>query len=278
MGGGDSAMAANIQANANQSKPIAKWIPDWLLPDDLVERRNVEQGIKKAEPAPAAAPAAAAPASELPPAAVQDPNNPTNYVETKDPFEGNPMLKDAYEWFKTRKEGLASGREQDKWMSILASGLGMMGGTSPYAAANIGQGGMKGIEAALAAQKATGADQRSLMAGQLGLSKATLYDKMRRDALAQKALSDKALAEYRHRKLISQEEYSLKVNFLRQFPNKAIGEKEWAEILKIKKELEELEKKEKAQFDGDLKNIRRAQFLCFLVAGWIAYVIVWGGK
>ena len=101
----------------------------------------------------------------------------------------------------------------------------------------------------------------------------------KREAEVKKRLAiHKALAEYKNRKLISQEEYSLKVNFLRQFPNKAVGEKEWAEILKIKKELEELEKKEKAQFDGDLKNIRRAQFMCFLVAGWIAYVIVWGDK
>ena len=101
----------------------------------------------------------------------------------------------------------------------------------------------------------------------------------KREADVKKRLAiHKALAEYKQRKLISQEEYSLKVNFLRQFPNKAVGEKEWAEILKIKKELEELEKKEKAQFDGDLKNIRRAQLMCFIVAAWIAYVIVWGDK
>lgn len=96
--------------------------------------------------------------------------------------------------------------------------------------------------------------------------------------LKKKLAIHKALAEYRNRKAISQEEYSLKVNFLRQFQNKAIGEKEWNEILKIKKELEELEKKEKAKFDGDLKNIRRAQIMCFIVAAWIAYVIVWGDK
>ena len=88
----------------------------------------------------------------------------------------------------------------------------------------------------------------------------------------------RALAEYRQRKLITEEEYRLKVEFLRQFKNTTIGEKEWNEILKIKKELEELEKKEKAQFDGDLKNIRRAQIMCFIVAAWIAYVIVWGDK
>lgn len=101
----------------------------------------------------------------------------------------------------------------------------------------------------------------------------------KREADVKKRLAiHKALAEYRNRKMISQEEYRLKVDFLRQFKNASMGEKEWAEILKIKKELEELEKKEKAQFDGDLKNIRRVQFMCFLVAAWIAYVIVWGGK
>lgn len=101
----------------------------------------------------------------------------------------------------------------------------------------------------------------------------------KREAEVKKQLAiHKALAEYRQRKLISQEEYNLKVQFLRQFKNTMTGEKEWAEILKIKKELEELEKKEKAQFDGDLKNIRRAQIMCFIVAAWIAYVIVWGGK
>lgn len=101
----------------------------------------------------------------------------------------------------------------------------------------------------------------------------------KREAEVKKQLAiHKALAEYRNRKLISQEEYRLKVDFLRQFKSASAGEKEWAEILKIKKELEELEKKEKAQFEGDLKNIRRAQIMCFIVAAWIAYVIVWGGK
>ncbi len=103
--------------------------------------------------------------------------------------------------------------------------------------------------------------------------------RVKREAEVKKRLAiHKALAEYRQRKLISQEEYNLKVDFLRQFKNTTTGEKEWAEILKIKNELEKLEKEEKAQFDGDLKNIRRAQFMCFLVAAWIAYIIVWGDK
>jgi hypothetical protein len=48
--------------------------------------------------------------------------------------------------------------------------------------------------------------------------------------------------------------------------------------LKIKNELEKIEKEEKKKFDGDLKNIRNAQIMCWIVAAWIAYIIVWGGK
>ena len=101
----------------------------------------------------------------------------------------------------------------------------------------------------------------------------------KREQEAKKRLAiHKALAEYRQRKLITQEEYNLKVEFLRQFKNTAMGEKEWNEILKIKNELEKLEKEEKKKFDGDLKNIRTAQIMCWIVAAWIAYIIVWGGK
>jgi hypothetical protein len=101
----------------------------------------------------------------------------------------------------------------------------------------------------------------------------------KREQEAKKRLAiHKALAEYRQRKLITEEEYKLKFEFLRQFKNTAIGEKEWNEILKIKTELEKLEKEEKKKFDGDLKNIRMAQIMCWMVAGWIAYIIVWGGK
>ena len=145
--------------------------------------------------------------------------------------------------------------------------------------------GVKGLSSSLASarESSTTLTQPVELIKTDGLDVATqlAQDRLRakREADLKKRLAiHKALAEYRQRKLISQEEYRLKVDFLRQFKSAAIGEKEWAEILKIKKELEELEKKEKAQFDGDLKAIRWAQFMCFLVAGWIAYVIVWGGK
>lgn len=138
-----------------------------------------------------------------------------------------------------------------------------------------------GLDSARESSKTLTKQIEAIQSDGVDVAKRKAQDRIRekREEEAKKRLAiHKALAEYRQRKLISQEEYNLKVNFLRQFKNNATGEKEWAEILKIKNELEKLEKEEKAKFDGDLKNIRRVQFMCFIVAAWIAYVIVWGGK
>ena len=83
----------------------------------------------------------------------------------------------------------------------------------------------------------------------------------------------KALAEYRHRRLITEEEYKLKVEFVKQY-----GSKDWEQVLKIKTELEKLEELEKIQFDDDLKKVRYVQFWCFLAAAWIAWYLTWGIK
>jgi len=83
----------------------------------------------------------------------------------------------------------------------------------------------------------------------------------------------KALAEYRHRRLITEEEYKLKVEFVKQY-----GSKDWEQVLKIKTELEKLEELEKRQFDDDLKKVRYVQFWCFLAAAWIAWYLTWGIK
>lgn len=138
-----------------------------------------------------------------------------------------------------------------------------------------------GLDSARESAKSLTKQVEAIQSDGIDVAKRKAQDRLRerREADAKKRLAiHRALAEYRQRKLISQEEYNLKVEFLRQFKNNAVGEKEWAEILKIKGELEALEKKEKTQFDGDLKNIRRVQLMCFIVAAWIAYVIVWGDK
>ena len=83
----------------------------------------------------------------------------------------------------------------------------------------------------------------------------------------------KALEEYRHRKKISDEEYKLRVDFIKQH-----GTKEWQKVLDIKTEIERLEKEDKKYFDAELAKVKWVQFWCFMVAAWIAYFIVWGGK
>jgi hypothetical protein len=83
----------------------------------------------------------------------------------------------------------------------------------------------------------------------------------------------KALEEYRHRKKISDEEYKLWVDFIKQH-----GTKEWQKVLDLKAEIERLEKEDKKYFDAELAKVKWVQFWCFLVAAWIAYYIVWGSK
>jgi hypothetical protein len=102
-------------------------------------------------------------------------------------------------------------------MSLLQAGLGIMGGTSPYAAANIGQGASQGIAAQMAARRSQVADENAILTGQLGLSRAELYDKMRRDALKQQA--EKTAAELGLRKTdqgIRQQAQNIKLGDLRR--------------------------------------------------------------
>ena len=83
----------------------------------------------------------------------------------------------------------------------------------------------------------------------------------------------KALEEYRHRKKISDEEYKLRVDFIKQH-----GTKEWQKVLDLKAEIERLEKEDKKYFDAELAKVKWVQFWCFLAAAWIAYYMVWGSK
>jgi hypothetical protein len=83
----------------------------------------------------------------------------------------------------------------------------------------------------------------------------------------------KALEEYKHRKKISDEEYKLRIDFIKQY-----GTKEWQKLIDIKTEIEKLQKADKEYFDSELSKVRWVQFWCFLVAAWISWYIVWGSK
>jgi len=83
----------------------------------------------------------------------------------------------------------------------------------------------------------------------------------------------KALDEYKKRKLLTDQEVELKKQFIKQY-----GSKEWESVLKIKNELEALEKHNLNEFQHDLKSVRRVQFWCFFVAAFIAWYLTWGIK
>jgi hypothetical protein len=83
----------------------------------------------------------------------------------------------------------------------------------------------------------------------------------------------KALDEYKRRKLLTDQEVQLKKQFIKQY-----GTKEWESLLRIKNEIEALEKHNIKEFQHDLKSVRRVQFWCFFVAAFIAWYLTWGIK
>jgi len=83
----------------------------------------------------------------------------------------------------------------------------------------------------------------------------------------------KALEEWKRKKQISDEEANLKIKFVKQY-----GAKEWDSLLKIKTDIENLERKSNEEFQHDLKAVRRVQFYCFALAAVIAWYLTWGYK
>jgi hypothetical protein len=108
-----------------------------------------------------------------------------------------PEKDDLREYFSKGIAGLEDQKKINAYMALLSAGLGMMGGTSPYAAANIGTGAQQGVQAYMAGNKDITAQQNALMQGRLGLEK---YQSLR-DIQKQQAQN---LAEYRQDKVANQ--------------------------------------------------------------------------
>ena len=83
----------------------------------------------------------------------------------------------------------------------------------------------------------------------------------------------KALEEWQRKKQISDEEAKLKIDFVKKY-----GAKEWDALLRIKLDIENLERKDNEEYQHDLKAVRRVQFWCFFVAAFIAWYLTWGIK
>ena len=83
----------------------------------------------------------------------------------------------------------------------------------------------------------------------------------------------KALQAWKHKKQISDEEANLKIEFVRKY-----GAKEWDAVLKIKLDIENMERKSNEEYQHDIKAVRTVQFWCFFVAAFIAWYLTWGIK
>ena len=83
----------------------------------------------------------------------------------------------------------------------------------------------------------------------------------------------KALRQWQHNKEISDQEAKLKIDFVKKH-----GAKEWESLLKIKTDIENLERKSNEEFQHDLTKVRRVQFYCFAAAAVIAWYLTWGYK
>lgn len=82
----------------------------------------------------------------------------------------------------------------------------------------------------------------------------------------------KALEDWKRKKQISDEEANLKIKFIKQY-----GAKEWESVLKIKLDIENIERKANEEFQHDLKEVRRVQFYCFvaalIVTLWLKFIL-----
>ena len=82
----------------------------------------------------------------------------------------------------------------------------------------------------------------------------------------------KALESWKHKKQISDEEAKLKIDFVKKY-----GAKEWEAVLKIKLDIENMERKANEEFQHDLKDVRRVQFYCFvaalIVTLWLKFIL-----
>jgi hypothetical protein len=111
-------------------------------------------------------------------------------------------------------------------------------------------------------------------ATELAQSKANERIRARREAEFKKERAlIKALESWQHKKQISDEEARLKIDFVKKH-----GAKEWDALLKIKLDIENMQRKDNEEFQHDLKAIRRVQFYCFAFAAVIAWYATWGYK
>ena len=132
-----------------------------------------------------------------------------------------------------------------------------------------------GLDSAREASKSVSKQIESIQKDAVDVAKQQAQDRIRarREAEFKKERAlVKALNEWKRKKQISDEEADLKIKFVKQY-----GAKEWDALLKIKLDIENMERKNNEEFQHDLKAVRQVQFYCFVAALvvtlWLKFIL-----
>jgi len=185
-----------------------------LPPDNFVPRPEIDeytidpmtgqklfsgysQPSKKKETAKKETPAPAAPA--LTPEEIAQYTNPPKAAE-------RDLMAEIIAQRKEDREAIKKSAAEDRNLALLAAGLGMLGGTSPYAFTNIGAGGAKGVET-LAASKARRAAELSAL-NKSEVEGLFYGEEIRRRNLAQQSVDlDRARDNFKNYVAMKQKQY-----------------------------------------------------------------------
>jgi len=185
-----------------------------LPPDNFVPRPEIDeytidpmtgqklfsgysQPSKKKETAKKETPASATPA--LTPEEIAQYTNPPKAAE-------RDLMAEIIAQRKEDREAIKKSAAEDRNLALLAAGLGMLGGTSPYAFTNIGAGGAKGVET-LAASKARRAAELSAL-NKSEVEGLFYGEEIRRRNLAQQSVDlDRARDNFKNYVAMKQKQY-----------------------------------------------------------------------
>ena len=133
----------------------------------------------------------------------------------------------------------------------------------------------KGLDSAREAGKSVSKQIENIQKDAVDVAKQQAQDRIRarREAEFKKERAlVKALEEWKRKKQISDEEADLKIKFVKQY-----GAKEWDALLRIKLDIENMERKNNEEYQHDLKAVRQVQFYCFLAALivtlWLKFIL-----
>lgn len=147
-----------------------------LLPSAAKEQQqDVDASSKYAMPTPPA---------PVAPAVTPNSNAGINALPSSPPTS-DPMLAQYLKQIGESRAEVKKDAETNKYLALMQAGFGMMGGTSPYAAANIGQGAMQGVGTYAQLAKSTAEQKRDLMNQELGLYKYSSAADIAKSRLAQ---------------------------------------------------------------------------------------------